>query len=357
MRITDVEVIVLRCPWGHSGATRDWPVVLVHTDRGITGLGRGGSPDLIERRFRPLLIGEDPRRISMLWGRMYDTIWRYRAPGRAALGSIGAIDVALWDLYGKSCGEPVWRLLGGHRDVVPVYADGIGYVDRSAEEVAALVKAHSELGYRAVKFHITTSECDLAVEKVRLSREALGPEGKLMIDAFSMWDGTTAVRMARAFEPYALYWIEEPVWKDDELGNLRMVREATDVLLAAGESEGTLYRARRLIAEGGVQVLQSDIIGGGGFTGLRRMAAMADAYHAFVAPHGASYPDINCHLVAAVPNGLMVPAVPEIEPYQIWSRMYRPAFEVKGGQVAMTVCPGLGLELDEDFVAEHRAVP
>jgi len=355
MRITHVETIVLRCPWGSSGATRDWTVVLVHTDRDLTGLGRGGSPELIEQRFKPLLLGEDPRRISMLWGRMYDTIWRYRAPGRAALGSIGAIDVALWDLYGKSCGEPIWRLLGGHRDRVPVYADGIGYVDHSAEEVAALVKAHGERGYRAVKFHITTPECDLALEKVRLSREALGPEKKLMIDAFSMWDGPTAVRMARAFEPYRLYWIEEPVWKDDELGNLRMVREATDVLLAAGESEGTPYGARRLIGEGGVQVLQTDIIGGGGFTGLRRLAAIADAYHAYIAPHGASYPDINCHLVAAVPNGLMVPAVPEIEPYQIWSRMYRPAFEVRAGQTTMTDRPGLGLTLDEDFVAEYRS--
>jgi len=284
MRIKDIETIVLRCPWGSSGAIRDWSVVLVHTDEGLTGLGRGGNPALIEQRFKPLLVGEDPRHISMLWSRMYDTIWHYRAPGRAALGSIGAIDVALWDLYGKSCGEPVWRLLGGHRDRVPVYADGIGYVDHSSEEVAALVKAHAELGYQAIKLHITTQECDPTIEKVRLSREALGPEKKLMIDAFSMWDGPTAVRMARAFEPYELYWIEEPVWKDDELGNLRMVREATGALLAAGESEGTPYGARRLVEEGGVQVLQTDIIGGGGFTGLRRLATIADVHHAYIAP-------------------------------------------------------------------------
>jgi L-alanine-DL-glutamate epimerase-like enolase superfamily enzyme len=84
------------------------------------------------------------------------------------------------------------------------------------------------------------------------------------------------------------------------------------------------------------------------------MAAVAEAYHVYIAPHGAQYPDINCHLLAAVPNGLMIPACPATEPYQLWSKMYQPAFEVKGGEVEMTDRPGLGLELDWDFVEEYR---
>jgi len=352
MRIEKIEVITLRHPWGppENGVMRDWPIVLVHSDNGLVGISRGGSASLIEREFAPLLIGADARRITMLWEQMYQTAWRYHGPGRSAMGTIGSIDIALWDLYGKSLGEPVWRLLGGYRDRVPVYADGIGYFEQSPEDMADLVKKHAELGYDAVKFHLTTPDPDIAFEKVRLSREALGPDKKLMLDAFSMWDGHLAVELARKFNPYNLYWLEEPVRKDDEIGHMRMVREVSNALLAGGESEGTLYGVLRLITEGGLQVVQTDILGGGGYTGLLRMAAVAEAHHIYIAPHGAQYPDINCHFLAAVPNGLMIPACPATEPYQIWSKMYKPAFEVKNGEVEMTDRPGLGLELDWDFV-------
>ena len=309
---------------------------------------------MIEGELAPLLAGQDPRRTAILWQRMYEAAWRFRGPAMRAMSSIGAIDVALWDIYGKSCGQPVWRLLGGYRDRAPAYADGIGYVDQSPQEVAALVKKHAELGYNAVKVHLTSPDLDVALEKVRLSRQALGPHRKLMLDVWSMWTGQEAADMARKLEPYELFWIEEPVRKDDETLYLMMVREATSALLAGGESEGTLYGTRRLIIEGGLQVVQADILGGGGFTGLLRIAALAEAHHAYVAPHGAQYPEISAHLVAAVPNGLMVSACPDSEPYQIWSKMYAPRFSVIDGHIEMTDKPGLGLELHWEFIDEFR---
>ena len=356
MRIERIETIELQVPWGppEEGGTRVWPVHRIHADNGLVGIGRGGSRELIERDFAPLLIGEDPRRTARLWQRMYDAAWRFRGPGRSAMPTIGALDVALWDLVGKACGEPIWRLLGGYRDRVPVYADGIGYADSTADEVAALVGKHAGLGYGAVKVHLTTPEPELALAKVRAARAALGTDRRLMIDVRRMWDGHLAVDMARAFAPYDLYWIEEPVRGDDEPGQLRMVREATRSLLAGGEGEGTIYGVRRLIDEGGLQVVQTDILIGGGFTGLLRIAALAESYHVHVAPHGASFPEINCHLVAAAPNGLMVPACPHTEPYQIWSRLYAPAFSVTGGELVVRDRPGLGLELDEAFLDEFR---
>ena len=129
MRIERIETVVLTCPWGppENGVTRTWPIHRVVADDGTVGIGRGGNPDLVAREFGPLLVGEDPRRIGRLWQRMYDAAWRFRGPGRGAMPTIGALDVALWDLYGKVCREPVWRLLGGIRDRVQAYADGIGY--------------------------------------------------------------------------------------------------------------------------------------------------------------------------------------------------------------------------------------
>ena len=102
---------------------------------------------------------------------------------------------------------------------------------------------------------------------------------------------------------------------------------------------------------------QSDILIGGGFTGLMRIAAVAESHHAHVAPHGASFPEINCHLVTAVPNGLIIPACPHTEPYQIWSRLYDPPFAVTDGEVEMTERPGLGLDFDEAFLEEFRTGP
>lgn len=355
MRIEKIETIVINYSWGppEDRATRAWPIHRVYADNGMVGVGRGGNPDLITREFESLLVGEDPRRIGRLWQRMYDAAWRFRGPGRGAMTTIGALDISLWDLYGQMCGEPVWRLLGGFRDRVSVYADGIGYnVSMSPEQVAKLVGKHVDLGYEAVKFHLTDPDPDAALEKVRLSRAALGEDRRLMIDIHRMWDGHLAAEMARKFAPYGLFWIEEPVRLDDEVGFLRMVREATDALVAGGESEGTLYGVRRRLVEGGLQVVQSDIVVAGGFTGLLRMAALAEAHHAHIAPHGASYPELICHLVAGVPNGLMVPACPHTEPYQIWSKLYDPPFQTTG-EIQMSDRPGLGLAFDETFLAEY----
>ncbi len=135
---------------------------------------------------------------------------------------------------------------------------------------------------------------------------------------------------------------------------LRMVGEATDALSAGGEGEGTLAGVRRLITEGGLEVVQSDILIGGGYTGLMRIAALAQAYHVQVAPHGAQFPDLNGHLVAAVPNGLMIPACPSSEPYQIWSKLYDPPVRIEKGELVMTEKPGIGLDFDQTFIQRYQ---
>ena len=102
------------------------------------------------------------------------------------------------------------------------------------------------------------------------------------------------------------------------------------------------------------QVVQTDILAGGGFTGGLRLAALAQAFHIPIAPHGAQYPDLNCHLMAAVPNGLIVSSCPPSENEQIWSALYAPAFQVENGRIAMSERPGLGLQLNPDCVESHK---
>ena len=358
MRITRVETLVVRLPVDPTGkgGIGEWSIVLIHTDQGLQGLGRGGDPRVIARDLGPLLIGRDPLSIAQLWEQMYEAVWR--GPGRSAMSSIGALDVALWDLCGKICGQPVWRLLGGYRDKIPVYADGAGYrnaPDQSPQGIATQVKKFVALGYDAVKIHMYQAANPAeVVARVQRSRELIGPRKKLMIDVHHAWDGDEAVATARQLEDYQLYWIEEPVRQDDELYYMRKVQEVTTALVVGGEGEGTLHGIRRLLEEEALEVVQTDILAGGGYTGLKRIAALAQAFDVPISPHGAQYPDINCHLMAAVPNSLIMSACPESESYQIWSRMYNPPLKVENGHIAMREQPGLGLELDWEFVERHR---
>ena len=165
-------------------------IVLIHTDQGLQGIGRGGDPQVIARDLAPLLIGRDPLSIAQLWEQMYEAVWR--GPGQSAMSSIGALDVALWDLCGKICGQPVWRLLGGYRDKIPVYADGAGYQnapDQSPQGIATQVKKFVDLGYDAVKIHMYRAANPAeVVERVQRSRELIGPRKKLMIDVHHAWE-------------------------------------------------------------------------------------------------------------------------------------------------------------------------
>ncbi len=358
MRIASVEPITVQVPSARPIGRNTWTIIVIRADDGTVGIGRGGDVGIVSDVLAPLLVGEDPRTIAMLWDRMYEAVWRFGGPRVSGMASIGAVDVALWDLYGKSCGEPVWRLLGGFRNTVPAYADGSGYADeedQSADAIARLVKKHVDLRFDAIKVHMyQATRPEDVVERVRRCRELIGLDVKLMVDLHQAWDGETAVDLARRLEPYDLYWIEEPVRHDDEPGNMRMVQQATSAMVAGGEGQGTLYGIRRLLVEGALQLVQTDILIGGGYTGLLRIAALAGAFHVPIAPHGAQFPDVNAHLVAAVPNGLMVSVYPSSEPREIWSKMYDPPFRVDDGQIALSDRPGLGHELDWSFIESHR---
>ena len=361
MPIERIEPITLRIPWGPGdwGKFRNWTIVRVYTDDGLVGTGRGGDPHLINTEFKDLLIGRDPASIAQHWQRMFDKAWRFGGPGANAMSSISSIDIALWDLLGQAAGLPVWRLLGGYSKTVPVYADGIGYENENVDRMAEKVAVHANLGFDHVKIHLTGPDPDENVEKVRRSRQALGPDKNLLVDVFRHWEGRTAALVVRKLLDYDLFLVEEPVRMNDEVGYLRMVRDmmigtGTECYLAAGESENTLAGVVRLIAQGGVQVIQTNPGSVGGYTGLMRVASVCNAYNALLAPHGSQIPEINCQLGAAIPNLLMIPATPATEPFQIWSRLYDPSFVVEGPTLELTESPGMGLSIDEDFVREHQ---
>jgi L-alanine-DL-glutamate epimerase-like enolase superfamily enzyme len=354
MKITGIETILFEPTWDDPFAARHrrtYAAIKVHTDDGLIGISRTTAAQVrvIDDYLAPVLLGEDPRNVERLWARMFEATLVARLP---AMGVIGALDIALWDLLGKSAGLPCWQLLGGYRDWVPVYAD-VPTRATTPEELGEQLAACVELGFDAVKFHILQRDPDHVVAETQAARAAIGPHVKLAVDLFALLDTWTAIEVARRIEPYDIFFLEEPVLRHDQPLGLAIVARHTRIPVAGGEGESSLYGVRAILEKGGLTYLQTDVVGGGGYTSWRKIAALAQAYHVKLAPHGATLPDFNAHLVAAMPHGAIIPATTPNQPPEIWAHLYQD-FRIERGRVRLSNRPGLGLEFDEAFLARHR---
>ena len=361
MKITQVELIALS--YGEEAIPRvgggTWLVAKVHTDEGIVGISRG-SPSLapmIQEYLVPQLMGQDPLNVERLWQKMYRLSYGAARPSLDLIPAIGVIDVALWDILGKATGLPIYRLLGGFQDRAWAYADASMYFPE-VKELVEHVEDYARQGFEVVKIHLLGAGWhdtpESAVEKVRACREVLGPDILLGVDVHKMWSPEEAIQVAREMEQYDVHWLEEAVHWDDQAEGYALLAAGTRIMVTAGESERTIYGCRELMARGGVKIMQADTITIGGFTPIRKVAALAEAYHGKIAPHGASYPEITSQAVAGVANGYFVSTFAPNEPYQIWTRLYREPPRLEGSWIMLSQKPGLGLELDEDFIAAHR---
>jgi len=362
MKITNVSYESYRWPrprairngkyiYTHGGLN----VVVIETDAGITGIGLGGGglSQAVNREmvaaFKPLLLGEDPFNVERLWDRM----WKPKLVGRRGITTrvISAIDIALWDIRGKAANQPLHKLLGGYRQQVPAYIAG-GYYEegKTLDDLAAEMVANVEFGARAVKMKIGGAPISEDVERVRVVREAVGPEVKVMVDANNAYRYYEAIEIARKIEKYDIFWFEEPVAPDDYRGHA-MVAAATCIPIATGENEYTRYGFRDLIEHKAAAILNADAQVLGGITEFMKVAALAQAYDLPIAPHGNQ--EVHVHLVAAISNGLIV------EFYRgttdpMWGKSLRHYLTLEDGQVRAPDRPGLGIELNEEALAPYR---
>src|SRR5260221_1246107 len=263
--------------------------------------------------------GEAPRDIPRLWETLYSGTRAHYAlrEGRVlpvlgrrgiTISAISGIDCALWDILGKSLGVPVWRLLGGRRaDKLPAYASG-GWAgaDTIGEQLLGYI---AKGGFGAVKMRVGIIDGDPRhwAARVKAAREALGPEIGLMCDAHGTLSVAEAKRFCRLVEDCDLAWFEEPVTADDKAG-CAQVRAATDIPIAAGESEFTRHDFRDLAMLAAVDIFQPDLAICGGITEAMRISALASAHNLKLAPHlwaGAPALAARLHLAAASPGGVM----------------------------------------------------
>lgn len=355
----------------------DSALVRVETEGGIVGFGEakaqvGSVADcraacaVIGEELGPLLKGEDARDVSRLWDTMYNGSRAHYAIARGhafpALGrrgltvaAISGIDIALWDAFGKSLGVPVWRLLGGRRRArMPAYASG-GWapVERIADELRGFL---GRGGFRAVKMRVGAGDGALAhsVARVRAAREGLGDSVDIMCDAHGTWTSAEARRFCRAVAECDLAWLEEPVCADDKPG-LAEVRAATDIPIATGESEFTRFAFRDLALLRAADIFQPDPSIAGGITETMRIEALAGAHQIRFAPHmwgGALTFAAGMHAAAAASSGFTLEYSVGANP--MLHELAVEDFTVEDGAIEIPDRPGLGVTIDEAFVARHR---
>jgi L-alanine-DL-glutamate epimerase-like enolase superfamily enzyme len=386
MRIQDVTATWLRHPIPaerqHTSdfgrlTTFDMTLVAVTAENGLTGYGEAkaavGSAGVnaavvasVEEELRPLLIGEDAREITRLWELMYNGSRAHfaleRGRGFPVLGrrgvtvsAISGVDMALWDLLGKSLGVPVYQLLGGRcRASLPAYASG-GWAD--ADGIVGQLRGYIERGgFGAVKMRVGSMDGTVAhsVARVRAARAGLGPEIGLMVDAHGTFSVKEAQRFAREVADCHLSWFEEPVNADDRAGAAE-VRASTDIPIASGESEFTRFDFRDLIAARAVDILQPDLAIAGGITEGMRIAALASAHQLLVAPHlwgSALLFAAGLHLAAATPNCTILEYSLGFNP--MLHDLCQESFPVDAGRIAIPDRPGLGVTIQPEFVERYR---
>ncbi len=378
MKITKIDVIPLvrKLEKEFTGGTykitsRNTIVTRVYTDLGIIGEAFGGDEDrwqpqvvsLMRDHLAPMLIGEDARNVERLWETMFHSnvdlgnraLHMIDMINRAILmQAIAAIDNAIWDALGKLYNVPLYRLLGGYRDRVPVIAIG-GYYYPSDPKHTALqeeILGYQKSGIAGIKLKVGRVEIAQDVERVEVVRQAVGGEFILACDANQAWTPEQAIEFCRAVAPFNVRWIEEPVRWYDQLGGLRAVAQAAPMPVVAGQGEITRFGCRDLITHGGVDILNVDVTIAGGVTEWKRIAAMAGAFDVQMAHHEES--QVALHLLASIPHGLYVEIFPNLQRDPLWYELQEERPAIQDGYMLLSDRPGLGLKLNEEVITRYR---
>lgn len=365
MRITHLETFLA------NAGLRNYLFLRLRTDTGLTGVGEASLEwqektveTLVHEWVAGRVLGRDPFDVEAIAGGMVRD--QYQG-GATIMTAISGVEIALWDLIGKACGQPVYRLLGGRCHArLPAYANGWYGGARTPGEYAERAREAVGRGYRALKFdpfgtawkHLDDAEAEQAVARVAAVREAVGPDVGLMIEFHGRLAAGSAIAMIRRLERYRPAWCEEPV-VPESLELLAEVKRQVQAPIAAGERLYTLADFHRLITLRAADVVQMDVAHCGGIWTARKIAAFADVQDLRIAPHCSVGPVALAaclHLDLCTPNFMIQEAFAEFDvPWR--NALVRGWNPIRNGTFVLPEAPGLGLELDEEVIREHRYRP
>ncbi len=380
MKITDLKVWLTR----PGETSRTFVFLRIDTDEGISGIGEatssggGGSivvgsmvkllrDTTIAHDFRDSLIGEDPAYIDRIWHKLYRRFTGGGGHGGFVTTLLSGIDIALWDIKGKVFNKPIYQLFGGPVwDRVPLYTHvNPGDPQKAAEHARSLVAE----GYVALKTDpfvemrqhhrrytsgmISAAGANLGVETIAAIREAVGPDVEILIDCHGNYNVPTAINLARRLEPYNIGWFEEPV-QPDSYDALRHVKEAINIPLCVGERLYTRWDFVPVLKERLAEYIMPDVLWTGGISELRKIANLAESFYVPISPHDAAGP-IN--ILAGAHTMMTVPNFYRLEFSRTSLDMYNtfiyPALDVRDGYLYLSDRPGLGVELNVEYLEAH----
>lgn len=347
-------------------AFHGWVLVEIFTDAGLVGLGNAALSPLITKScidnyLMPLLIGADPWDVEYLWQQMYR---RTMAFGRKGVGmvAISAVDIALWDLMGKSAKQPVYRLLGGRtKKKIPIYASRLYSLPLNELRVEA--QRYKDQGYKAMKLRFGWGPVDGAagmqrnIELLRTVREVVGDGIDLMADAYMGWTLDYAKRMLPLLEPFHLRWLEEPVIPDDTRG-YKELKSYGRVPIAGGEHEFTVFGFRELLEANALDYIQFDTNRVGGLSQARKISALAESFQVPVVPHAGQMH--NYHVVMANLNSPMAEFFPQVD-VEVGNELFWYIFDGEPTPVDGYIdldenIPGLGLTVNEESLKRFTII-
>lgn len=367
MKIRSVEAFPLSVPVDNGISfgigtvlRRDTVVVKIMTEDGIVGFGEshhgraaGSVAHVVNSLLRYFLIGQDAGDITGLWTRIYTMQLRSHGLGAATSIAMSGIDQALWDIKGKAAGLPLYSLLGGANRPVNAYAGGVSLGWQEPDELCDEVAAAMATGYNAVKLRVgDTPRNDLM--RTQAVRARFGDDLTIMVDANTNYTVADALKVTPGYVELGVRWLEEPFAPHDYRSYATI--KHFGLALASGENHYTRFEFTRLVEEGKVDILQPDLSKSGGITEVMRIAALGSAYKLPLCPHTATTGinmAVTIHVLAAVENaGYFEGDISQPNPFrnQLVSQPYQVA---EDSTVRPLDAPGIGVEVDEAFIAAH----
>lgn len=367
MKITEIETFTVGAGW------KNWLFVKVHTDAGIHGIGEGTLNGFIAtteagvHELKHLAIGQDPRRISSLAKRMLDSV--SLDGGHIHRTVIAAVEVACWDILGKSLGVPIHQLLGGQvRYSVLGYANGWYRTERTPENFLEAAKAVLVKGFKAFKLDpfgtaqgfISRDELEFSYDICRMLRDKLPADTRILIDVHARFTEIAALKAAERFADLDIYWWEEPTSRDRQ-ETVHEVGHRSPIPVATGEMYDTVGQFYSLAAGGGVNIFQPEPMSLGGIGPSMQVANLALAHGSYIAPHQSGGPvatAVCLQLAAAVPNFLIQEHFDAFNDAWTFDLVtWRPTVDPKNGHLSLPDAPGLGIDLNIDAIKEHPYDP